>query len=140
MTKILKYINIAMLCLAAVAAVLFYSNIVKQTGAGTDMLLFFAYISMAIIVIGVAVFYIYDLIKNPKRLKFVALLLVAAAVITLLCYYISTPTAVGLDLELESKTSGAAMRWSEAGIYGMYILFAGALISILAGSVRNMVK
>jgi hypothetical protein len=133
--KILKYINFAVLGLAALVSVLFYANL-----AGPDALLYFSYILTAVALIGVAGFYIYSVVEHPKQIKFVALLAVAAALLIIVCYYLATPTAVGLDPELERTTSGTAIRWSEAGIYSMYILFVGAFITILVGGVRNMFK
>ena len=133
--KILKYINIAVLCVAALVAVLFYINV-----AGPDALLYFAYILAVITVATVVGFFAYSLMEKPEQAKFAAMLLGGAIVLTLICYLISSPTAVGLDAEIERVTSGASIRWSEAGIYGMYILFAGAFISIVATSAHNMFK
>jgi len=133
--KLLKYINIGVLCLAALVSVLFYADV-----AGPDALLYFAYVLAFLAVVGVAGFYVLSLKENPKQIKFVGIIVAAAAVLTVICYALSTPTAVGLDAELARVTSGSSMRWSEAGIYGMYILFAGAFISIMVGSVRNMFK
>ena len=131
----LKYANIGILVLAAIAAVLFYANV-----AGPDTLLYFAYILAVVTVACVVGFFVYSLVEKPEQIKSVALLLAGAIALTLLCYAISSPTAVGLDPDLERTTSGAAIRWSEAGIYGMYILFAGAFITIVATSARNMFK
>ena len=128
-----------MLGLVALVAVLFYANVLGDEG-GANVLLYFAYILAVLAILGVAGFFVYDLVKKPKQVKSVAILLVGAIVLTLICYGISTPTAMGLDPELERTTSTASIRWSETGIYGMYILFAGAFISILVGSVRNMFK
>lgn len=136
--KILKYINIGVLSLAGLASVLFYANVFGDAGA--DVLLYFAYVLALVAVVGVAGFYLYSLVEKPKQIKSVALLLVGAVALTLICYAVATPTAVGLDPELERTTSGTSIRWSEAGIYSMYILFAGAFLSIIVSSVRNMFK
>jgi len=133
--KILKYANIGVLGLAALFALLFYVGV-----AGPAALLIFAYILAAAAVVSVVGFLVLNLIEKPQQAKFVAMLFGGAVVLTLLCYLVSSPTAVGLDAEIERTTSGASIRWSEAGIYGMYILFAGAFISIIASSVRNMFK
>lgn len=121
--------------MAVLASVLFYAGAVEA-----DALLYFGYVLALATVLGVLGFFVYSIVEKPKQVKSVALLIVGAVALTLLCYAVSSTTTMGLDPELERVTSAGAIRWSEAGIYGMYILFAGAFLSILVSSVRNMIK
>ncbi|MGL4364644.1 MAG: hypothetical protein ACRCSB_05525 [Bacteroidales bacterium] len=133
--KLLNYIKIALLLLAALISVLFYTNAI-----GPDILLFFAYFLAGVTVVSVGGFYLYGLLEHPKQVKFVLLVLAGVVVLTFLCYIMSSPTAVGLDPELERITSASAIRWSETSIYAMYFLAFCAIASIIYGSVRNTLK
>ncbi|MGL5959213.1 MAG: hypothetical protein ACRCY6_00490 [Bacteroidales bacterium] len=133
--KILNYVKIALLVFAALISVLFYSDVI-----GPDALLIFAYLLAGVTVVSVGLFYVYSLVEHPKQIKFVLLMLGAVVALTLICYTISSPTAVGLDAEMERTLSGAAIRWSETSILAMYFLFFGAIVSIIFGAVRSALK
>lgn len=139
--KILKIFNYVVLGICVVVSLLFFI-LPANTPQGKDGALLFttAYILMALAVLLLVGFFIMNMIEHPQKIKFVLLGIVAAAVLVGVSYALSTPTAVGLNNELAHSTSAAAIRWTETGIIAMYILFAGAILSLIFGGVRNAFK
>jgi uncharacterized membrane protein len=147
-SKILK----GLVALIAIIAAYFFIMIVSTgddaivEGQGTlgivGPLVSFA-IALLIVVASVAVvFSILSLLKKPEALK-KSLIGIAALLVLLLIYYgVYYDTAV-TDVTgqvLEGGEAGSPSRWVSTGIWYTVLLGAGAIVAIVLGGVKSIVK
>lgn len=132
LNKILVYV---LLGLSALVTILYFAGVV-----GEDLLLYWAYALVAATLVLAVVVPAVDLIKNPKKLVKALIFAVVAAVLVAACYALSSPEVVGLNKELAASTTAASVKWTEAGIFGLYILLGLTVIAILFSEIKNALK
>lgn len=147
-SKILK----GLVALIAIIAAYFFIMIVSTgddaivEGQGTlgivGPLVSFA-IALLIIVASVAVvFSVLSLLKKPEALKKSLIGIAALLVLLLISYGVSSDTAV-TDVTgqvLEGGEAGSPSRWVSTGIWYTVLLGAGAIVAIVLGGVKSIVK
>lgn len=130
--KILLY---ALLGLSTLSIVLYFLGVVNE-----DVLLYWNYALLAVTVALAVVLPVIDLIKDPKKLVRFFILLIVAGIVVAGCYALSTPEVFNLNKELAAQTSAATIKWTEAGIYSLYILMVLTVIAIVYAEIKNALK
>lgn len=147
-SKILK----GLVALIAIIAAYFFIRIVSTgddaivEGQGTlgivGPLVSFS-IALLIVVASVAViFSILSLLKKPEALKKSLIGIAALAVLLAISYGIS-PDAAVTDVTgqvLEGGEAGSPSRWVSTGIWYTVLLGVGAIVAIVLGGVKSIVK
>jgi glucan phosphoethanolaminetransferase (alkaline phosphatase superfamily) len=147
-SKILK----GLVALIAIIAAYFFIRIVSTgddaivEGQGTlgivGPLVSFS-IALLIVVASVAViFSILSLLKKPEALKKSLIGIAALAVLLAISYGVSPDTAV-TDVTgqvLEGGEAGSPSRWVSTGIWYTVLLGVGAIVAIVLGGVKSIVK
>lgn len=120
----------------SVLSVVFYSlGVVSE-----DVLLYWNYILLAVTIVLAIALPIADLIKDPKKLmKFFGLVIVTAILVAV-SYAFSTTEVHNLNKELAAHTSAATIKWTDAGLYCLYVLMGLTVIAILYSEIKNALK
>jgi hypothetical protein len=146
--KIINYILYALLGVSLTLVLVFYlGNLVPGT-EGTSMeepvitetLLRWAYvmaIGAAIITVG---FSIFNMIINPKGLKQGLFVLVGVVILFGAAYLLASDQILSIETYEGTQNEPITLKWTGTGLYAMYILAAGAVLSILYSEIAKYFK
>ena len=146
--KIINYILYALLGVSLTLVLVFYlGNLVPGT-EGTSMeepvitetLLRWAYvmaIGAAVITVG---FSIFNMIINPKGLKQGLFVLVGVVILFGAAYLLASDQILSIETYEGTQNEPITLKWTGTGLYAMYILAGGAVLSILYSEIAKYFK
>ncbi len=150
-TNIAKVLKVLVGLIAAIAAYFFYMIVSTGddeivSGQGTlgivGPLVSFSIVLLILVTSVAVLFSLLSLFKKPEALKKTLFGLVALGAVLGLSYGLAPDTAV-TDITgevLEGGEAGSNSKWVSTGIWYTVLLGAGAVISILAGGLKSIVK
>ncbi len=134
MSKFIKYLLYVLMGLGVILTIAFFSN---KDGM-LDTYLFFAYILFGVAAVLSIVLPLVGMIKNPKSLKKVLFGIILAAVVIGFSYLLASGDPVPVNTTTEPAAS--TFKITDTGLIITYLLLGVSFISIIAGSVVNMVR
>lgn len=152
--KILKLLKVIVALIAAVAAYFFVrivstgdDAIVATLATGTSLGIVGPFVSFSIgllilIAVITVLFSVLSLLKKPEALKKTLVGLVALGIVLAVSYGIAPDTAV-TDVTgqvLEGGEAGSPSKWVSTGIWYTMLLGAGAIVAIVLGGVKSIIK
>ncbi len=150
MSKFAKYLLYLLLAVSAVLTVVFFvqsstglfklNNLSGAMGASNmaDGLLWWTYGLVFLAIALVIILSIVKMAQNPKSLKRTALVAVLAVVLCAVSYFLASGAPVHVNLDVQPTET--ALKLTDAGLILTYLLFAGAILALLYGSVRKMIN
>lgn len=148
--KFFKYLLYALLAVSAVLLVMFFvqggdgeyalENLaaIQTSTTMVDGIIWWTYALVALAIVLVIVLSIWGLAKNPKSLKRAAIFLVLAIVICGGSYFLASGDIVAVNVD--KVPSADTFKLTDTILNITYVLFAGAIISIIAGGVIKMIR
>lgn len=146
-TKILLYV---LLIVSAVIIVLFYvqassvnfgiGNIgnLLQSITMIDALIWATYVLIAITIIALVALSILGMVENPKTLKKTGFVVLLAAILIAISYFLASGDPIVVNIEKQPTT--AMLKLTDTGLIMTYILFGVALISLCSGSIIKAIR
>jgi uncharacterized membrane protein len=150
-TNIAKILKVLVGLIAAIAAYFFYMIVSTGddeivSGQGTlgivGPLVSFSIVLLILVTAVAVLFSLLSLFKKPEALKKTLFGLVALGAVLGVSYGLAPDTAV-TDITgevLEGGEAGSNSKWVSTGIWYTVLLGAGAVISILVGGLKSIVK
>lgn len=130
--KWIKYVEYLLLAICVAVFVIF----LIQGQAAVGLMLNWMYIILGLALIVAIVFPLIGLFSNPKGALKTLILLVICAGIVFACYAIAGTDPITLsDNTVVDNTF--TLKVTDAGLYLAYIAFAGAVLTVIFGEVRN---
>lgn len=134
MLKFVKYILYLLFGLGVVLSVAFFINKDEMM----DTYLFYAYILFGVAAVLAIVLPLIGMVQNPKALKKVSLLIILTAALVGISYLLASGDPVPVNLSTEP--TAMTYKITDTGLILTYILLAVSFVSIIAGSIVNMVR
>ncbi len=134
MLKFVKYILYLLFGLGVVLSVAFFTN---KDGM-MDTYLFYAYILFGVAAVLALVLPLIGMVQNPKALKKVLFLVILTAALVGISYLLASGDPVPVNLSTEP--TAMTYKITDTGLVLTYILLAVSFLSIIAGSIVNMVR
>ena len=144
--KISKYLLIVLFVVSGVLALMFYLQVVplgeetEQMEHGTTGLilgwtygLFFVAAALAILA------FIYGIIIDPKSSISTGIMLAGLLVVALIAYAMSSDALDSIMPTLVQTTPGE-LKWSDTGLYSLYIILGVAVASILGLGIYQKIR
>lgn len=129
--KILAYV-------LAVAGIIFTGMLASGNESQIGNVLYVAYAVLGIVLAAVVLFTIYNTLSNPKNLKGTLAGVGAFALLALVSYLIAN--GVETPLKEGDVLSAGGSKLVGAALYLFYFLAAIAIVTMLVGSVKKMIK
>jgi hypothetical protein len=134
MLKFVKYILYLLFGLGVVLSIAFFTN---KDGM-MDTYLFYAYILFGVAAVLAIVLPLIGMVQNPKALKRVLFLVILTAALVGISYLLASGDPVPVNLSTEP--TAMTFKITDTGLVLTYILLAVSFVSIIAGSIVNMVR
>jgi hypothetical protein len=134
MLKFVKYILYLLFGLGVVLSIAFFTN---KDGM-MDTYLFYAYILFGVAAVLAIVLPLIGMVQNPKALKRVLFLVILTAALVGISYLLASGDPVPVNLSTEP--TAMTYKITDTGLVLTYILLAVSFVSIIAGSIVNMVR
>lgn len=150
MSKFAKYLLYILLAVSAVVVVVFFvqsaSGIFALSNLGealstsnmADGMLWWTYALVFLAIALVIILSIVKMAQNPKSLKRTGFVTLLAVVLCAVSYFLASGAPVHVNLDVQ-PTEGT-LKLTDAGLILTYLLFAGAILALLYGSVRKMIN
>ncbi|MFA6770520.1 MAG: hypothetical protein WCR71_05040 [Bacteroidales bacterium] len=136
MAKYAKYILYLLFGLGVVFTVLFLIN--TDNMGMLDTYLYYAYILFGLGIVLAIVLPLISMIQNPKSIKKMIFGIVLAAVVIGISYLAASGDPVPVNTTTEP--TALTFKITDTGLILVYILLSVSFISIVAGSLVNMVR
>ncbi|MBO5710933.1 MAG: hypothetical protein J6U99_01575 [Rikenellaceae bacterium] len=140
----MKVLSIVKYLLLAVSVVLTVFVMFAAEGSGAqssslDMVLYWSYFLLGATVLGVIVFPMINLIKNPKGAMRSLLGLALLAVVLLIGFALSSaePVVTAANHVFDNVLE---LRLSDVGLYTAYIVFAATILTIVVTEIIKVIK
>ena len=133
--KIIQWVLIILLALSAVFGLLFYTN----TAAYTNLVLFWGYALIIVIVVATVMAALLNILSNPKKAIKFLITLGLVAVVAVLAFVISGNEYSTTQL-VKLKITETTSRIVGAGLIITYLLGIVALLSIVYATVSSIFK
>jgi len=147
MAKILKIVLYILMLISLVFLALFYS----QNSAGTfdlsnmsaimssvtlvDGLLYWSYALCGISIVALIVLSVMGMVENPKTLKRAGVVLGLAVILIIVSYVFASGAEVPVNID--PAPTASVFKMTDFFLVMTYILFAGSVVALIAGAVRN---
>ncbi|MDP3398346.1 MAG: hypothetical protein Q8S23_04295 [Bacteroidales bacterium] len=135
MSKFVKYITYLLIGLAVIITIAFFSN--KE--AMLDTFLFYGYILFGIAAVAAIGMPLFNMIDNPKSFKKILINLLIVVVVVGVAYLLASGDPLS-NVNITPEPTANTLKITDTGLILVYILFGLSVISIIAGSVVNMVR
>lgn len=135
MTKFVKYISYLLLGIAVIITIAFFSNQKSML----DTFLFYGYILFGVAALAAIVMPLFNMIDNPKSFKKILVNLLIVIVVVGVAYLLASGNPLA-NTNITPEPTANTLKITDTGLNLVYILFGISVISILAGSVINMVR
>ncbi len=135
MSKFVNYISYILLGLAVVITVLFFINQQNML----DTFLGYGYVLLGIAALLAVGLPLLGMFSNPKGFKKILINLAIVVVVVGLSYALASGDPLA-NTNINPEPSASTLKITDTGLLITYILFGVAIISILAGSLINMVR
>lgn len=136
MAKYVKYILYLLFGLGVVLSVLFVSN--TENMGMLDTYIYYAYILFGLGVVLALILPLISMIQNPKSIKKMLFGLILAVVVVGISYLAASGNPVPVNLSTEP--TAFTYKITDTGLIMVYILISVSIVSIVAGSIVNMVR
>ena len=133
--KIIQWVLIILLALSAVFGLLFYTN----TAGYTNLVLFWGYALIIVIVVATVLAALLNILSNPKKAIKFLIILGLVAVVAVLAFMISGNEYTTTQL-VKLKITETTSRIVGAGLIITYLLGIVALLSIVYATVSSIFK
>lgn len=136
MAKFVKYILYLLFGLGVIITVVFLTN--TESDSMLNVYLFYAYILFGLAIVFAVVLPLISMVENPKSIKKMIFGLILAVAVIGTSYL----AASGNPVPVNTTTEPTAFTYkiTDTGLILVYILLAVSFISIVAGSLVNMVR
>ncbi|MBR5250065.1 MAG: hypothetical protein IKV28_05720 [Bacteroidales bacterium] len=150
MSKFAKYLLYVLLACSTVLVVVFFaqsssgvfnlSNLgnAMSTSNMADGLLWWTYALVFLAIALVIILSVVKMAQNPKSLKRTGFVTLLAVVLCAVSYFLASGAPIHVNLDVQPTE--ATLKLTDAGLILTYLLFAGAILALLYGSVRKMIN
>ncbi len=135
MSKFVKYISYLLLGLAVIITIAFFSN---QDGM-LDTFLFYGYILLGVAAVTAIAMPLFNMIENPQSFKKIMVNLLIVVVVVGIAYLLASGDALQ-NVNINPEPTANTLKITDTGLNLVYILFGISIISIVVGSVVNLVR
>lgn len=136
MAKYAKYILYLLFGLGVLITILFLIN--TENMGMLDTYLVYAYILFGLAIVLAILLPLISMIQNPKSFKKVGLGILLATVVVGISYLAASGDSVSVNVT--TPPTALTYKITDTGLIMVYILLAAAFVSIVAGSLVNMVR
>lgn len=136
MAKYVKYILYLLFGLGVLLSVLFVSN--TENMGMLDIYIYYAYILFGLGTVLAVVLPLISMIQNPKSIKKMLFGIILAVAVVGISYLAASGNPVPVNLSTEP--TALTFKITDTGLILVYILLTVSIVSIVTGSIVNMVK
>ncbi len=138
--KYIKYIKYLFLLISVLTLVYFIiSGVAGNTETGADVMLKWAYVSLALTVLATIIFPLINLFTNPKGAVRSLVGLVVVLIVIGVCYALSSAEPV-VDSSGGFFENPVTLKLSDTGLYAAYIAMAATVLIAIVGEIINAFK
>ena len=131
-------IRYALLAIGIVLIIVFYAGIASEDTA-VNMMLNWAYVLLGAAIAAAVVLPLFNLAKNPTGAMRSLIGLGVVAVVLIISYVMASDTTiVGSDGTVFDDS--AVLKFSDTGLFAAYFALAAAIVVIVFGEIRNVLK
>jgi Kef-type K+ transport system membrane component KefB len=129
-------------CIASLLyAILFDSNVPVEEQSAASAFWAIAYWTAFVLTLCSAVIGIVFLIKDALAVKArYLIILIATIVVFFVSYFLADASDVPAQLFEKTGSALGTSKWISAGLYTVYILFAGVIITLIYSAVSKLIK
>ena len=144
MSKIIKYISYALLVISAIFIVIFYVQIGSMTqaeiesGASTMLSVVLNWAIILLVVCAICAVIMPFFFSTGKGIKNTLIKVAVIVVLFGISYLLASGSPV--EANVNPAPTFAELKWTDTGLILTCILFVGAVLAILSGSVINIIK
>lgn len=133
---VLKINRIALYVIVALGALLTIFTIANPTDSIINAFILLAYILFGVAIVAAIGGSLLKAVTNPKNIKGSLIGLGVIVVITIISYALASDEV----LKSYGDITASSSRWSEAGLFMLYILFALAVLAIIYSNISKSLK